>query len=151
MAVVLPSPTQAPARRPIDWQLLVRPAAALVIVVLAYRVSLITLFESMRLDTPLAHLALVPFIAGGLATVARHKNPGPNIHDRQLDWIVGLFLTIVALAANVILPARLSTDFWTWRVDLLTLPLFVAGVVTLLFGARALWKFRAAILFLFLA
>jgi exosortase/archaeosortase family protein len=49
------------------------------------------------------------------------------------------------------LPARLSTMFWVWRIDLLSLPLFAAGTVALVFGVRALWRMRAAIAFLLLA
>jgi exosortase/archaeosortase family protein len=41
--------------------------------------------------------------------------------------------------------------FWVWRIDLVTLPVFLAGVVAILFGVRALWHYRVAILFLFLA
>ena len=134
-----------------DWQMLLRIATAAVIVVAAYRVSLASLMELMRLDTPLAHLALVPFISIGLAVAVRSRNAGPDIHDRQLDWILGLFLVAVAFVASVILPARLSSQFWIWRIDLLTMPLFIAGVITLLFGTRTLWKYRAAVLFLFLA
>jgi exosortase/archaeosortase family protein len=110
-----------------------------------------TLLVAMRLDTPLAHLALVPFIALALAAVNRRADAGPPIYDRQLDWIVGLAFGGVAVAANLILPGRLSTQFWEYRVDLLTLPLFTAGVITLLFGVRTLWKLRMAVLFLFLA
>jgi exosortase/archaeosortase family protein len=143
--------TASVARRRLDWVAFARPTIGLVLVVLAYRVSLITLVESMRLDTPLAHLALVPFISLGLAYVSRNHHAGPAIHDRQLDWIVGLFLSIIALACNVVLPARLSSQFWVWRVDLLTLPLFVSGVICLLFGVRTLWKYRSAVLFLFFA
>jgi exosortase/archaeosortase family protein len=124
---------------------------ALTLIVVAYHTSLTTLFESMRLDTPLAHLALVPLIALALAGVYRQADSGPPIHDRQLDWIVGIALAGTAAAANVVLPARLSTQFWEWRIDLLTLPLFTAGVVALLFGIRTLWRNRAAVLFLFLA
>ncbi len=134
-----------------NWRPMVRPALALIIIVAAYRVSLEKLMASMRLDTPLAHLALVPFIALGLAAIARNNDSGPAIHDRQLDWIVGLLLSLAALGANVILPTRLSADFWVWRIDLLTLPMFVGGVITLLFGVRTLWKFRYAVGFLFLA
>jgi len=135
----------------VDWRTKARPALAIVIIVAAYRVSLITLLEAMRLDTPLAHLALVPFIALGLAAIVRKRDAGPAIYDRQLDWIAGTFLVVVALSANVILPARLSTQFWIWRIDLLTLPLFVAGVISLLFGVRTLWKYRFGVGFLFLA
>jgi exosortase/archaeosortase family protein len=143
--------THSPVGRSIDWRPWVRPAVALTLIVIAYRTSLTTLFESMRLDTPLAHLALVPLIALALAAVYRRADTGPSIHDRQLDWIVGLFLAGTAAAANVVLPARLSTKFWEYRIDLLTLPFFTAGVVTLLFGVRTLWRNRLAVSFLFLA
>jgi exosortase/archaeosortase family protein len=151
MAVALPAPTPGPVATPFDWRKLVRPLIGLVILVAAYRVSLMTLFESMRLDTPLAHLALVPLISVAIAYASRNNDAGPNIHDRQLDWILGLTLLAVAAAANVILPARLSSQFWVWRVDLLTMPFFVAGLVVLLFGTRTLWKYRLAVLFLFFA
>jgi exosortase/archaeosortase family protein len=129
----------------------VRPAIALIAILLAYRVTLMTLVESMRLDTPLAHLALVPVLTIGLALHVRRRPDGPDIHDRQLDWIIGLGLCGTAVSANVVLPGRLSTDFWLWRIDLLSLPVFVAGVVTLAFGSRALWKYRLPIAFLVLA
>ncbi len=140
-----------PETRPIDLRPWIRPALAIALVVVAYRVSLLKLFEAMRLDTPLAHLALVPFIALGLAVVRRNSDAGPPIHDRQLDWIVGLFFAVVAVGANVILPGRLSTRYWEYRIDLLTMPVFVAAVTTLLFGIRTLWKYRIGVAFLFLA
>jgi exosortase/archaeosortase family protein len=140
-----------PRRRPVDWRSWTRPAVAIALIVVAYRTSLVTLLEAMRLDTPLAHLALVPFIALALAAVNRRANAGPPIHDRQLDWIVGLAFGGVAVAANLILPGRLSTQYWEYRVDLLTLPLFTAGVIAILFSVRTLWKLRMAVLFLFLA
>src|SRR5215813_10541930 len=113
---------------------LIRPAVAIGLILVAYHTSLRTLLDGLSLDTPLAHLALVPVISMLLALVARSQPAGPEIHDRQLDWIVGLPLVATALACNLLLPARLSTLFWLWRVDLLTLPFFVAGVIALLFG-----------------
>ena len=144
--------SRRPRSRPtIDWHVVARPVVALLIVVAAYRVSFTTLFDLLSLDTPLAHLALVPVIALGLACAMRNNDAGPSIYDRQLDWIVGLFLVTVALACSVTLPAHLSTQYWIWRLDLLTMPLFVAGVVALFFGVRTLWKYRVAVGFLFLA
>ena len=128
-----------------------RPGLALAAVVVAYRVSLRTLLADFTLDTPLAHLALVPFIALGLMVIGYRRAAGPEIHDRQLDWIVGLPLVLAALAANVVLPGRLSTEFWVYRVDLLSLPYFAAGAIVLLFGIRAAWEMRFGIAFLFLA
>jgi exosortase/archaeosortase family protein len=146
-----PAPRVAMMRAHGDRTRFIRPALALAIVLAAYRVSFSTLFDLMRLDTPLAHLALVPFISLGLAVALRNRSAGPPIHDRQLDWIVGLFLMLVAFVAGVVLPARLSTQYWVWRIDLLTMPMFVAGVVALLFGTRTLWKYRYPVVFLFLA
>ena len=129
----------------------VRPAIVVCSIVVAYHTSLRTLIDGLSLDTPIAHLALVPVIALVLALAARHNDAGPDIHDRQLDWIVGFPLVVGALLANVILPARLSAQFWLWRVDLLTLPFFAAGVVTLVYGIRTTWKTRHGLMFLFLA
>jgi exosortase/archaeosortase family protein len=50
-----------------------------------------------------------------------------------------------------IVPVHLSTYFWLWRLDLLSLPLFVAGAIDLVFGARALWRLRVPVVFLGLA
>jgi exosortase/archaeosortase family protein len=94
----------------------------------------------------------VPFIALAMAA-SRGVIPAsePAIHDRQLDYIVGIPLVVGAVAIAYALPARLSTMFWVWRIDLLSLPLFAAGTVALVFGVRALWRMRAAVAFLLLA
>jgi exosortase/archaeosortase family protein len=129
----------------------VRPTVVIGSIVASYHTSLRSLLDGLNLDTPIAHLALVPCIALVVALGTRHDDAGPDIHDRQLDWIVGLPLVIGALLANLILPARLSAQFWLWRVDLLTMPFFAAGVVSLVYGVRSMWRMRFALLFLFLA
>jgi exosortase/archaeosortase family protein len=122
------------------------------VVVLAYHYSLSTLLQSLNLDTPLAYIGLVPLIALGLAAVrSRPNRPEPAIHDRQLDYIVGLPLLGIAVGINVLLPRRLSAMFWVWRIDLLSLPFFVAGVAAIIFGVRAVWRQRLALAYLFLA
>ena len=121
-------------------------------VVLAFHYSLSTLVRTLQLDTPLAYLGLVPGISLVLvARRARSQAWEPPIHDRQVDYIVGLPLLLVALAINVLLPVRLSAMFWLWRIDLLALPLFASGAIVLLFGVRTLWRLRLPVLFLFLA
>lgn len=118
----------------------------------AYHYSLLSLLQSLSLETPLAYVGLVPVMALFLAALrARPLKPEPLIHDRQIDYIIGLPLLITSLGINLLLPRRLSTMFWVWRIDLFTLPIFVAGAVTLLFGIRVLWRQRLAIGFLFLA
>jgi exosortase/archaeosortase family protein len=128
-----------------------RLAALGVSVVLAYHYSLLTLGRDLGLDTPLAYLGLVPFMAVGIALLAPRRPAGPDIHDRQVDLIVGLPLVAAALFAQAALPGRLGSNFWLYRVDLLTLPVFVAGCVALLFGVRALARFWVPVAFLVLA
>ncbi|MBK5305303.1 MAG: exosortase/archaeosortase family protein [Frankiaceae bacterium] len=129
-----------------------RLAACLVAIAGAYHYSLLTLVRALGLETPLAYLGLVPIMALGLALLrARPQAHEPTIHDRQVDIIVALPLLAAAVLIVTALPARLSSLFWVWRVDLLSMPFFVAAVVTLVFGVRALWRLRLAIGFLLLA
>lgn len=122
------------------------------VVVVAYHYSLTTLMRTLGLDTPLAYLGLVPFMALGLAAMrGRPTRDEPEIHDRQVDFIVGVPLVAAAVAAVLLLPDRLSTLFWVYRIDLLSLPFFVAGLVALVFGVRTLWRLRFPVGFLFLA
>ncbi len=118
----------------------------------AYYYSLATLIRGVTLDTPLAYLGLVPFIALALV-IARGLAPQsePDIHDRHVDYIIGLPLILLALAVVLILPIQQSTFFWLWRIDLLSLPFFVAGAISIVFGLRALWRLRYPVAFLFLA
>ena len=117
-----------------------------------YYYSLATLIRGVTVDSPLAYLGLVPFIALALV-VARGLSPRsePDIHDRHVDYIIGLPLILLALALVLILPVHQSTFFWLWRLDLFSMPFFVAGAICVVFGLRALWRFRFPVAFLFLA
>jgi exosortase len=132
-----------------------RAAALVGLVLLAYNYSLMTLARGLTLQTPLAYLALVPVIAIVLAAIRlRVEPPALPIHDRQLDWIVGLGLLAIAATVLVLLPdstTATSSTFWLRRVDLLTLPLFVSGLIALLFGVRRMWALKVPIAFLLLA
>jgi len=119
---------------------------------MAYRYSLESLLQTVGFDTPLAYVGLVPLIAGALAVMRRNPiRPEPPIADRQLDYIIGLPLIAVAMAINLVLPGQQSVLFWVRRMDLISLPFFVAGAVTLLFGTRILWRQKFAVAYLFLA
>lgn len=130
----------------------VRIGIFLAVVLAAYHYSLLSLTQSLGLESPLAYVGLTPLIAAVLAILQARKAPvGPPIHDRQLDYIIGIPLLAAALVLNVVFPRQLSAMFWVWRIDLLSLPLFVAGSASCLFGVRAMWRQRLAIGFLFLA
>ncbi len=91
-------------------------------------------------------------ISAGLAYSAlRNNEPGPPIHDRQIDFIVGVPLLIVALYINLLMPAQLSSQYWIYRLDMVSLPLFVAGASMLLYGLRPTWRARWAVIFLMMA
>lgn len=133
-------------------ELPLRAAALVGLVLLAYNYSLITLARGLTLQTPLAYLALVPLIALALGVARLRIEPrGLPIHDRQLDWIVGLGLLAAAAAVLILLPDPTSSVFWLQRIDLLTLPLFVSGLIALLFGVRRVWALKGPIAFLLLA
>jgi exosortase/archaeosortase family protein len=129
-----------------------RSLVALGLILVAFHYSLSTLIRSLKEQTPLAYLGLVPIIALLLAAAnIREEGLEPKIHDRQVDYIIGVPLVVVALALLVFMPVRMSTIFWLYRMDLLALPLFVAGTIALLFGVRALWRLRIPVAFLVLA
>jgi len=130
----------------------VQMGALLAVTVIAYSYSLTTLLQLSDLNSPLAYVSLVPIVALVLAGVnSRPSQPEPAIHDRQTDYIVGVPLMVGALCADLFLPSKLSAMFWVWRIDLLTLPFFVAGAVAVIFGVRVLWRQKVAVAFLLLA
>jgi exosortase/archaeosortase family protein len=129
-----------------------RAAAIIGLVLIAYNYSLITLARGLGLQTPLAYLALVPVIAVGLAAARLRIEPRQiPIHDRQVDWIVGLGLLGLASAVLILVPDPTTSTFWLQRLDLLTLPVFVAGLIALLFGVRRAWSLKGPLAFLLLA
>jgi exosortase/archaeosortase family protein len=140
---VVRSPRNLPLRRGL---------LAIGLITIAFHYSLSTLVRTLKDQTPLSYLGLVPLIALGLAAASIRPAAGePAIHDRQVDYIIGLPLMLGALIFNVLMPVRLSTMFWLWRLDLVSLPLFVAGTICVLFGVRTLWRLKVPVLFLLLA
>src|SRR5215475_1772252 len=112
----------------------VHVAVALAAIALAYRYSLTTIIRGVSLQTPLAYLGLVPLLALAVALGRARPTPDePEIHDRQLDWIVAIPFFGIAFVIVAILPAQMSVLYWQRRIDLLSLPFFAIGVVTLIF------------------
>ena len=118
----------------------------------AFHYSLSSLESNLSLSTPLAYISLVPVFAIGLAGARALARPeGPDINDRQLDWIVGLPLLGAAAVVLFLLPGKFSAMFWIWRLDLFAFPLYVAGATALIFGTRTLWRQKFAVSYLLMA
>lgn len=150
--LALPSWTQGEWRARPGTALAVRTAVVLGAIVVAYHYSLLTLLRGLTLEIPLAYLGLVPVLALMVAVVHSVRwRMEPDIHDRYVDYIIGIPLLIVALVIVLIVPIQLSTFYWRWRLDIASLPIFVAAAVTLVFGLRTTWRLRIPIAFLFLA
>lgn len=133
----------------------IRVALLIAAVVAAYHYSLLSLVRGLALQTPLAYLGLVPVIALALGWYWAARRPATGPYDLRLDFtlgrLLGVALVLAALLIGLIVPMTSGLDFWLLRIDLLSLPVFVAGVIALLFGVRQLWNVRFAVLFLFLA
>jgi exosortase len=125
----------------------------LAVVGFAYHYSLASLLRGLALQTPLAYLGLVPIIAVALAWYRLAIDPDRNASGLPLDYVLGRVAGVALIFAAVVLAllVPVSVRFWLARVDMLSLPLFVAGVVTLFYGMRRLWTLRFPIAFLLLA
>ncbi len=122
------------------------------LVLLAYHYSFLTLSRDLTLQTPLAFIALVPVLAVALAwATTRHAPPGGTINDRQVDYIIGIGLVSAAAAIALLTPMSLGAEFWVYRVDLLSIPLFAGGLICIFFGVRQAWLLRWPLGFLLLA
>lgn len=135
-----------------------RCASLLFCVAAGYSVPLVGLVRGMRYDTPLAYLGLVPFFAFAIGCWQYRQFALGQRAVSTTDIIAGAVL--LALAAGICFglpillhPVAWSTrpdlfSLWTYagsnRLDLLSLPIYAAGLMTLLYGRRALlWAWPA--------
>src|SRR5207244_3459009 len=105
-----------------------------------------------RYDTPLADLVLVPPIAAALLVAAaqRHRYVA-FLRLGRFDLVLAGILAAAAIGLVAAGPTLWSKYFWAMRIDLVTLPLFAAAAIALLFGARALVPLAFPLGFLLLA
>ncbi len=122
------------------------------LVALAYGHSLRTLVGGWSPSDAATASCIVPILAVPLfLRFARPAEREPAIHDRHLDDARALTALAAALFLLWIFQRHVDVAFGVHRVDLLTLPCFVAGLVVMLFGTSALWRLRVPLLFLLLA
>jgi exosortase/archaeosortase family protein len=129
------------------------PAVGIVIATLvAYHFTLASLFDFLRLETPLAYLPLLPIFCVVIAaiTVRRYADAERPIVDRQIDVIVAVPLIIVALLMITLEPVIASAYYWTDRMDVVSMALFAAGATIILYGVTWFWRLKASFLFLLL-
>jgi exosortase/archaeosortase family protein len=129
------------------------PAAAIVLVTaVAYNLTLSSMFDYLRLETPLAYLPLLPFFAIGIAllTAHRYRNVTGGLRDRQTDFLIGIPMIVLALVLITIVPALASTYYWSNRPDVLSMALFVGGLITIFYGINWFWRLKSALVFLVL-
>ena len=129
------------------------PAVAIIVATLAaYHFTLASMFDFLRLDTPLAYLPLLPLFCLGIAVVtARRWEHAPRpIQDRQIDFLVGIPMVVVALLLITLAPVIASAYYWTDRADVLSLALFAAGATIIGYGITWFWRLKASFIFLVL-
>ena len=130
------------------------PAVVIVVVsAVAYHFTLASLFDFMRLQTPLAYVALLPFFSLGMVvlTARRYRAAEPPMRDRQIDLILGLPLMGIAVVLITVAPVIASAYYWSDRADVVSMVFFVAGATIVLYGTAWLWRLKAAFFFLLLA
>lgn len=130
------------------------PAVAIVaVIVVAYHFTLASLFDFMRLQTPLAYVALLPFFCLGmtLITARRYRDAEPAMRDRQIDLILGIPLIAIAVVLVTVAPVVASAYYWSERYDVVSMVLFTAGATIVVYGTAWLWRLKAAFVFLLLA
>lgn len=95
-------------------------------------------------------LAVVASCALALAVAgAPRRERAPDIHDRQLDYILGGALAVTVLVLLVLAGAPSAPAFKHYP-DLLALPLWTAACIAVACGTRAMWHARAPLAMLLL-
>jgi exosortase/archaeosortase family protein len=129
------------------------PAVAIIVAtVAAYHFTLASMFDFLRLDTPLAYLPLLPLFCVGIAiiTARRYQFAKRPIQDRQIDFLVGIPMVVLALLLITLAPVIASTYYWSDRADVVSMALFAAGATIIGYGITWMWRLKASFIFLLL-
>lgn len=88
--------------------------------------------------------------AVGVVGIALRRDKVLPIHDREVDWIIGLLAILMAVSVDVLLLPRLVEWLYLLRLDVLAVVIFAFGAVTLLLGSRTALRYGPVWLVLFL-
>ncbi|MCW2549443.1 MAG: hypothetical protein JWN96_3903 [Mycobacterium sp.] len=132
------------------WRLVGRCLLVAIVAVAAFAGGLLRLRSAVQHQGAAAYLlAVLPAIALLLLQRSRPRALESNIHDRQIDYLVGLPFLGAALFILLAMPHRFGSRFWTTHADLVALPVFLAGAFKVTFGTRAMWRLRYSLLLCF--
>jgi hypothetical protein len=136
--------------RTAPWALLARLVLVVVLGLVAFHHSIVSVFHGITSGSVLVYLLAVPLYAG-LASAANNRRPGYQVASgvRRRDVLLGALVCGLALAVTALLDPRLSAVHDLWRIDMLMLWLFLLGATTLTFGSRQVrrsWPFWAVLL-----
>ena len=130
------------------WRGWIVVAATLV----AFWFSFTSLRDLVLSNSPAGLVAFVPIgtliVLWGRLRVLPDRRPEGR--DLFFDGVTAAVPLATVLILIVVLPTRLSLVYWLYRIDLLAVPLFVTGVITVVWGFWALWRIWPALVYLLL-
>lgn len=120
---------------------------------IAYGAALLRLAGRLGTQSPTAFAVLVPVVAlvAAAALVGQRPDPAELLPNGAADATVAVGLVALSAVATWWLPAAFGFDTARLGLDLVGLPMFAAGVATLIIGGRAVYLARSALAFAVLA
>jgi exosortase/archaeosortase family protein len=125
--------------------------------ILVFFVAVVVLLSTSLFITPLSindtdpsTYVIVPTLMLPLFVLFSLK-AGPDPHAGRRDVVIGSVMFAAFILSVMVLRVYFSFLFLSFRIDLLVLPLALASLAVMLFGARNLGKFRGVILYALLA
>src|SRR5437660_266830 len=104
-----------------------RPVVLMASILVAYAAPLATLVRAMGYDTPIAYLGLVPPIAFALGYWLHHRTGAAPAQLALVDVVAGGMLLMLAALVSSGLPILANPRTWAQQVDLTVFPLFAAS------------------------
>jgi len=151
-AITAPMAASTSRRQPVLLGRGVLLAAVAMAAVLSSPVSYRASWSDWQFQSPVAELAIVPFIAFGIAAAVLMRFPYVRtVRLGSADvWVASVALGIAVLLQSWVL-VQPGSYAWVLRFDSLTLPLATTAAFSLLFGVRSLVVLWPAVAYSLLA